>query len=152
MNDVTDRADKQRRTVERMLKAINDDKSQSAPGIHAENHVGYDRTLGASLESLKDFEEFGNKWISAIEDYRLDLENFFSSGMKGVFTYVLSGTLHATDSGEKYPIAIHGMSLLEFTEDNRICKEIAYFDLPSLLVQLDLPGISLDRLFSRVGL
>lgn len=147
-----ERGARQRAVVERMLNGVNQEKRQSLPGIHAADFAGYDRSMGAALESLEEFSKFGDAFIAAIDDYRLNLELFFSTGLSAVFTYTLTGTFRAARGGKQYPLSLHGMSLLEFTHDDLIRREYAYFDLPALLRQLELPPLALDGLVALIGL
>lgn len=149
----TDRAAAQRRTIEALCRAITEDKQQSTEGIHAPGATAEDLLFNLNLGDFDSYEDFGDKWIEAIDDYRFELDEFFpSGGDRAVFTWLWSGTLKegSLGAGRKF-VNVRGVSLVTFSENDLILKEVAWGDVHDLLRQLDLPPISFKPLYELIG-
>jgi hypothetical protein len=149
----SDRAAAQRRTIEALCRAITEDKQQSTEGIHAPNATAEDLLFNLNLGDFSAYEDFGDKWIESIDDYRFELDEFFpSGGDTAVFTWRWSGILKpgSLGAGRKFS-EVRGVSLVTFTEDNLIAKEVAWGDVHGLLRQLELPPISFRPLYELIG-
>lgn len=153
MSITNDRSLAQRATVEKLCQAITEDKQQSTPGIHAENATAEDHLFDLSLGDFAAYEDFGDKWIAAIDDYRFELDEFFpSGGDTAAFTWLWSGTVKAgrLGAGKKFS-NVRGVSIVTFTDDNLISNEVAFGAVHDLLRQLDLPPISFRALYELIG-
>lgn len=152
MSATFERADAQRRTVEKLLRGINEDKIATDPSFHAEDFSAYDATLAAACNTPEEMAEFGAAFLKAFEGYRLELDEFFTSGPNGAFTWVWKGTYRPRTGGGAIAFAVPGVSVLEFAQDNRIRKETAYFAIHEFLRQVGLPPFPMESVFRLVGL
>lgn len=150
MSAMDDRFDQRQATLDAQTKAIN---AGDVPGImdsFADDVVYEDAFLGRVWRGKKEMAAGWTEWIAAVEQRTEHCRLVFTGGMRGLSEWSIGGHLR----GDATSIApgillsratnytwsdVHGVTVIEFDDDNRVLRGIDYWDTAKMYRQLGIP-------------
>ncbi len=150
MGAMDDRFELRQAMLDAQTRAIN---AGDVPGImdsFADGVVYRDAFLGKVWHGKKEMAAGWTEWLAGVEQRTESCRLMFTSGMNGLSEWVIGGKFRADvphiAPGMIFAKAthhtwsdIHGVTVIEFDEDNRVLSGVDYWDIAKMHRQLGVP-------------
>lgn len=131
--------------VKRVYEALNNKDYDVAYSLHSEDHLRYDVRWQEPMRGLKDYRKFGEDFMNAFPDFRIEVVRAFGQGDLVCDEHVSSGT-HTkpmkTQEGKVIPPSGNGFKVrschIYRIQAGKIVETSVYSDQMGLLAQLGL--------------